>query len=161
MLGTGALGVLAGARRGTEQARGSESRQIVAEAKDADAPAGDPWLVTVGRGGDAAPQERLRVGGPGGYAGEAVHGKESHAEGVRVVLVVSAGVVVIVAAAAVVPVVPIVAVSRRGRQERAAQRRREAWRHADEARERAARPERDIARDGAHEVGGDRWMRDA
>jgi uncharacterized membrane protein len=75
-----------------------------------------------------------------------------------VVLAVSTGVVVIVVAAAVVLVVLIVAVSMRGRQKRGAQRRGEARRDADEARERAGRPDgdRDLAREGGEDLGPDR-----
>jgi uncharacterized membrane protein len=78
-----------------------------------------------------------------------------------VVLAVSTGVVVIVVAAAVVLVVLIVAVSMRGRQKRGAQRRGEARRDADEARERAGRPDGDrVAREGGEDLGPDRSMQD-
>jgi hypothetical protein len=76
---------------------------------------------------------------------------------VPVVLAVSTGVVVIAVAAAVVLVVLIVALSMRGRQQRDAQRRGEARRHADGARERAgpADRDRDAAREGGDDLGPD------
>jgi uncharacterized membrane protein len=60
-------------------------------------------------------------------------------------LAVGTGVVVIVVAAAVVAVVLIVALSIRGRQTRGAQRRSEARRDLEDARERAAERDRDAA----------------
>jgi hypothetical protein len=73
------------------------------------------------------------------------------------VLAVSTGAVVIVVAVAVVLVVLLVTVSMRGRQRRDAQRRGEARRDVDEARERAGRAEhnRDIARAGGEDLGPD------
>jgi uncharacterized membrane protein len=75
-----------------------------------------------------------------------------------VVFAVSTGVVVIVVAVAVVLVVLFVTVSMRGRQQRDAQRRGEARRDADDARERAGRPERnrDTAREGREDIDPDR-----
>jgi hypothetical protein len=73
------------------------------------------------------------------------------------VLAVSTGVVVIAVAGAVVLVVLFVTLSMRGRQKRDAQRRGEARRDVDEARERAGRAgrDRDIAREG-EDLGPDR-----
>ena len=75
-----------------------------------------------------------------------------------VVLAVSTGVVVIAVAGAVVLVVLIVAVAMRGRQVRGAQKRAEARRDVDEARERAGREGRDreIAREARQDLGPDR-----
>jgi uncharacterized membrane protein len=75
-----------------------------------------------------------------------------------VVFAVSTGIVVIVVAVAVVLVVLFVTVSMRGRQQRDAQRRGEARRDADDARERAGRAERDrdIAPEGGEDLGPDR-----
>jgi uncharacterized membrane protein len=66
-----------------------------------------------------------------------------------VVFAVSVGVVVIVVAVAVVLVVLFVTASMRGRQQRDAQRRGEARRDVDEARDRAAR-------EGGEDLGPDR-----
>jgi hypothetical protein len=72
-----------------------------------------------------------------------------------VVPAVSTGSVVIAVAVAVVLVVLFVTVSMRGRQKRGAERRGEARRDVDEARERAERAEheRDIAREGGEAPG--------
>ena len=71
-----------------------------------------------------------------------------------VVLAVDTGVVVIVVAVAVVLVVLFVTVSMRGRQTRAAERRGEAHRDLEEAREQGGRPERDpdTAREGRDDI---------
>ena len=73
------------------------------------------------------------------------------------VLAVGTGVVVIVVAAAVVLVVLFVTVSMRGRQTREAERRGEARRDVEEARERGGRSERnrDTAREGGEDIGPD------
>jgi hypothetical protein len=77
---------------------------------------------------------------------------------VFLVLAVGTGVVVIAVAAAVVLVVLIVAVSMRGRQKRAAQRRLEARHDVHEGQGRALGTERDRdpARGGGEDLGGDR-----
>jgi uncharacterized membrane protein len=75
-----------------------------------------------------------------------------------VVLAVDTGVVVIVVAVAVVLVVLLVTVSMRGRQTRDAERRGEARRDVEEARERGGRSERDpdTAREGGEDISPDR-----
>jgi hypothetical protein len=80
-------------------------------------------------------------------------GRRPQMSAVPVVVAVSTGVVVIAVAAGVVLVVLIVAVSMRGSQQRSAQRRGDARRHADETRERARRPEPD--REGGDDLGPD------
>jgi hypothetical protein len=77
---------------------------------------------------------------------------------VFLVLAVGTGVVVIAVAVAVVLVVLIIAVSMRGRQKRAAQRRREARRGIDEGQGRPLRAERtrDPAQGGGEGPGGNR-----
>jgi hypothetical protein len=69
----------------------------------------------------------------GGMLAKRSIGRSPMMNTVPVVLAVSTGVVVIAVAAAVVLVVLIVAVSMRGRQQRDAQRRGEARRHAERA----------------------------
>jgi hypothetical protein len=77
---------------------------------------------------------------------------------VFLVLAVGTGVVVIAVAVAVVLVVLIIAVSMRGGQKRAAQRRLEGRRGVDEGHGRALRAERgrDPAQEGGEGPGGDR-----